>query len=291
MSPGAGATFRPAPKRSAGTLADEGVSNRGGPYHRPETPGYHGAVTSWVVPWVLVASFGLDDARRATELAFRAELAGDYAGARRALEGQVAQARGADSEAARAWLTRHLAELDRRATLQREYGDSAEGYLKRLRTLRNRPARWRSLLWSEARKDLPELDDAVDSAPVRFVWDRLEGLSRPPLNEMLSARLERAGIPVAAGPGPAVLQAHLHASTDGPKPDRHRFRVEVEASYVLRETKPRPASIGARQVRHEEVRRDADRAVQWTARRAMDELSKKLVHDLRVRALEELAGL
>lgn len=240
---------------------------------------------------MLVASFGLDDARRATELAFRAELAGDYAGARRALEGQVAQARGAESEAARAWLTRHLAGLDRRATLQREYGDSAEGYLKRLRTLRNRPARWRSLLWSEARKDLPELDDAVASVPVRFVWDRLEGLSRPPLNEMLSARLERAGIPVAVGPGPAVLQAHLQASTDGPKPDRHRFRVEVEASYVLRETKPRPASIGARQVRHEEVRRDADRAMQWTTRRAMDELSKALVHDLRVRALEDLAGL
>lgn len=234
---------------------------------------------------VLVGAVGLQEARSAVDRAFQTEMAGDYKGARTALEGLLRSSTEAEDEAARALLRRHLEEMEVRRRAHEAHGATARGFVAQFETLRERPVRWQNLLWDEAVRSVPELEG---TAELQLAWDRLDGLPLEAVQPKLVSRLRRTGVAVRSDEANLIARVQVEASE--PKAERHRFSVEVEASYVLKSRAPRRA-LSSRVHRHRESRTGAEAAQEWVTRRVMDEVAHSLIFDIRLHRLLEQAGL
>ncbi len=224
-------------------------------------------------------------AERAIDLAFHAEIAGDLAGGRAALERILAEANEPEDIAARQRITQWLQRSDVRKAAFAKHGKTAEGYAAAFRTLDGFGAERAELLWSRAVRDVPGLSD--EQLAVTVVTDRLAGLEKESgVAERLAKRIEAHGVRVRADE-PVVARLDFDA-TEKKKVGR-RMRVVCKSSFVLRDKRKEASLVGSSSKRRTETRRKVEDARAFAVRRALDDAAEGLVFYVRLAALERRA--
>jgi len=221
----------------------------------------------------------LPEARRATDRAFRTEIAGDHEGAARAVMGLLAEAEveGADAAPARAHMQRFLTGLEKRQAALRSGAPDAA-----MATLREAPAAWRRLYWSALVENRPTYGDRLEMARVEVRLGRVAGLNPDQARRRVGDELAGMGVAVVGEKATHRLRLDVDASEQSEV--RHRTRARAEGSFVLTELGVEgPPRSGFLKVESE--RKDPERAKRLAERRLLGELAEEIGFELRLWAL------
>lgn len=232
-------------------------------------------------------------AGRAIDLAFAAELAGDYEGARRALEAQLEAARRPEEAAGRARLQSWLDAMAVRKAAFERAGKTPEAYLEALDSMEGFGASRADLLWHEAQRDIAALDREYRAqGRVRLRLERVVGLAReaPEARAHLEERLAGGGLTVTDEPEAAPYEVRLNVDARRTEDLQHRKQVTAEGSYVMRDRRPEPPRlVGTFMKRRTVVRGEEVAARAFAVRRLLDDAARSVVFQVRRDVLRRLA--
>jgi hypothetical protein len=231
-------------------------------------------------------------ADRAIDLAWQAELAADYTGARSALVELVKTSTTVEEIAAKERVEEWLRTLDEREKLYREHGKTARYYSPAFSSLKNFGPKRADDLWRAAVKQLPPLQRVVtETKAVALRPERLIGaVDRATTEKLVSQALSKYGLAVSGNSARFEVRIDVDASQS--EPLERGARATAQASLVIRErgADGKYRVSGNVQKHKVEVRRTADEAKSFAMRRALDEASAALVFHLRSRMLEDAVG-
>lgn len=234
-------------------------------------------------------------AERAIDLAFEAELAGDFKGGREALEQLIATSTQSVETAGRERLKSWLGTMKTRESAQNA-GPPGRAHAVAHETLREYGLRRSSRLWARALEKVPGLRAAATaSTTVRLRFDRIdEDLDRGTLLRELADLLTRNGLhPVVGERAPASYEARLDAQSAASGDGQHGgARVTADVSVLLREVHEVGGgrSIASTQKHRTEARRTGAEARKIATRRALEDAGEMLVFLLRQHQLENAAA-
>ncbi len=223
------------------------------------------------------AGLTLPEARRATDRAFRTEIAGDHEGAIRALRELLADSVDPAEAPARAHLEGFLSGLRaRRAALE----DGAEA--RAMATLRDAPAAWRALYWSALKARHPGVCERLETTRLALRFGRVAGFDPEEALERVAVALQAQGLAVVQEDETHRLRLDLDASEKSEV--RHRTRAQAEGSFVLTEVGAgKPPRSGFLEIVSE--RKDPGRAQRLAERRLIGGLADEVGFELRLWAL------
>lgn len=233
------------------------------------------------------------NADRAIDLAWQAELAADFTGARSALVELVSTSTTVEEIAAKERIEEWLRTLDEREKLYREHGKTARFYAAAFTSLRNFGPRRADELWRAALKELAPLQRvAGESTAVALRPERMIGAAdRATAERLVAQALNKYGLAVA-GQG-ARFEVRIDVDASQSEALERGARATAQASLIIRERgQDGKYRVSGNVQKHKvEVRRTAGEAKSFAMRRALDEASAALVFHLRSRMLEDAAEL
>lgn len=233
----------------------------------------------------------LRSADRIIDRAFAAELAGDYAGARAAVRERMQAAELGEEEPARARLKRWLIGQAERKQAFARYGKTAQGYAVAFSTLHHGPAGRADILWQRALRDIPVLErEFAALAQVDLRFERVVGLPRQSdMQQRLRASLGQRGIKCLTSAPKARYGVRINVdATDGVEL-MYRWKVTTEVSYLLRDRHAEQRVVGSFSRRRSVTRETQAAARGFSIRRAVDDLGRQLVFQIRQDVLRDLA--
>jgi len=233
----------------------------------------------------------LRSADRIIDRAFAAELAGDYAGARAAVRQRVQAAELAEEEPARARLKRWLIGQAERKQAFARHGKTAQGYWHAFSTLKAGAGARAEILWQRALRDIPVLErDFAALSQVDLRFERVVGLPRQSdMQQRLRANLTQQGITCLSNAPRARYGVRINLdATDGVEL-MYRWKVTTEVSYLLRDRHSEQRVVGSFSRRRSVVRETQTAARAFSIRRAVDDLGRQLVFQIRQDVLRDLA--
>ncbi len=234
----------------------------------------------------------LKGADRIIDLAYTAELGGDYRGARAAVRTRLQEATLSEEAPARARLRNWLIGQARRNQAFEEYGKTATGYWIAYQTLQDSGFGRADLMWRRAVRDVPELAaDFTTLAVVDVKFERVVGLegSLGAWDQHLRKSLARAGIRLNSR-SRARYQVRINLDAADSIASIQRWRVTAEGSYVLLNRQDENQVIGSFSRRRAVVRRVEARARNFAIRRVLDDMAWGLVFKIREDVLRDVAA-
>lgn len=229
-------------------------------------------------------------AERAIDLAWQAELAGDYGGGRDALELLSRTATSSMETPARARLEEWLAGANTREVAFREHGRTPRGFLAALSTLERFGAAREDALWSRAINELPELAALAASAcTIAPAVEELRGkVERSAVERTFAAAIERGGCRVARD---ARFLARIDVDATEAELSSRSAKVTAVVSIVLESGEAAEKSkTGTSSKRRTERRRGESEARAFAVRRALDDAGESVIHLCRRALLGTLAS-
>lgn len=236
---------------------------------------------------VLARPLTLKSADRAIDLALQAEMAGDYAGASKALEGLITSAKTSREISAKARLQAWMRGMKLRKAAFEKHGRSARGYSEAFSTLRGFGLPRSEQLWRRALKDISALDARFSSlAQVSVHPNLVVGVKDPrPMVGTLKQRLVERGAKVVPK---APLTVRLNVDAHKVEESASGRKVTAEGSVSLRTPQGETLrSIGRKRT---ETRRTEAAARRFAVRMVVDELARGLVFQLRALTLQRVAN-
>lgn len=234
----------------------------------------------------------LKGASRIIDLAYTAELGGDYQGARGAVRARLQEATLSEEAPARARLRNWLIGQARRKQVFNEHGKTAAGYWLAYQTLQNSGFGRADLMWRRAVRDVPELGaDFQTLAQVDVKFERVVGLrgSLKPWDQHLRKSLAKGGVRVTPDLG-ARYQVRINLDAAEETASIQRWKVTAEASHVLINRHDEGRVIGTFSRRRGVVRRTEARARKFALRRVLDDMARGLVFKIREDVLRDVAA-
>lgn len=233
----------------------------------------------------------LRGAERAIDLAFTAELAGDYDGARKALRAKIDAATRPEEEPGRARLRQWLIGQVRRQRAFDEHGKTAAGYWRAFQTLQGNGRARAELLWKRALRDVPDLrGDFEEIARVDVRFERVVGVDAlRDWETHLKGLMGRHGLRAPEKKARARYEARISLDAGQASELMNRWRVTVESDYLLRDRHDEGRLVGSFTKRRQVVRNSEAHARHFGVRRVLDDLGWALVHQIREDVLRDLA--
>lgn len=230
----------------------------------------------------------LRSAERAIDLAFQAELAGDYKGAREALVALVKTSSAADDTAGRERLDEWLTSVDERESAARVHGASARYYAAAYASLKTFGPKRADELFRRAKLAFPELKT---TASVSLRVERLQAVTDKKAPErLLRQALEKQGFTVVEDK--ARFESRIDVDASQSEALERGARATVHASLIIREIQQdgKYKASGNVQKRRVEIRNTAAEAKSFAMRRALDDAAFGLIFHMRERMLQDVAG-
>lgn len=230
-------------------------------------------------------------AERAIDRAFVAELAGDFAGGRRALSALLHAASRSEEAPGRARLTAWMVSMRARQEAWALSGPSVAGYARAFSTLREFGPERAQLFWDRAVRDLPRVRSVMRIPPaVHVLFERSRGVEPGPALEGIRRRLTGAGFAVADEERRPVHYA-LRVNVDARQVERRpaRVRVTVEGSFLLHRHDGHDGVVASYAHQRSVTRRTEEAARVFAMRRTADDLAWAAIYRLRADLLMSLA--
>ncbi|MEM1024183.1 MAG: hypothetical protein AAGD10_01930 [Myxococcota bacterium] len=225
------------------------------------------------------AALTLPEARRASDRAFRTELAGDHEGAIRAVRALLEASSDPAEASARIHLEDFLKGLERRRAALAEGIQGDQGAMA---TLRDAPAAWRDLYWSALVARRPDYQARLNGARIELQLARVHGIAPREIEAEVARSLETLGAQRVEDEGTHRLRLDLDAREQAEV--RHRVRAKAQGAFVLTELAG-PSSPVSGFVEVQSERADGRRARRLADRRLVGELMEGVGFELRLWAL------
>ncbi len=224
-------------------------------------------------------------AERAIDLGLDAELAGDAAGAERALLEVIGTATTAEELAPKERIEAFMRSMKTRQQAFSQHGKTARAYAAAFDTMRPFGLERAERLWSKAAADLPLLGE-LGAPKVAVRLELVKGVDQKAAARQLERTMRKYGITLAEEKSARFL-VRVNLDATGVKRDLRGVEVFAEATAVVSDrTQPKRAAGTLSKLRSERRRQETD-ARRFALYRVLEDVGRRVVFTVRARLLED----